>query len=80
MCQKKAYYCELCLPQKKEAENSDRHSPQQLLFPFDDPISVYVCDKCSAVFHRKCWMKKVMSSCPRCTRRKQRSLEQESEN
>lgn len=81
-CQKKGFYCELCPPRKKK-EESDNHPEQQLddiLFPFDDAMSVFVCDKCSAVFHRECWMKKVMSSCPRCNRRKQRSLLQESIN
>ncbi|XP_034255845.1 differentially expressed in FDCP 8 homolog isoform X2 [Thrips palmi] len=78
VCQKKGYYCELCPPRKKEdGDRPKQQFDEDILFPFDDAISVFVCDKCSAVFHRECWMKKVMSSCPRCNRRKERSLLQE---
>lgn len=65
MCKGKGYFCELCSPQKQRDD-------YDILFPFDDAVSVFVCTKCSAVFHRDCWMKKNLSTCPRCERLQER--------
>lgn len=81
MCKKKGYFCELCLPKKNDDERknySQKPQDQDIIFPFDDVKLVYVCAKCSAVFHRDCWIEKRLGACPRCDRlEERRSLLQE---
>lgn len=78
VCKEKGYFCELCPPRKKtdkvddEDARSEKQCCDEILFPFDDVVSVYVCTKCSAVFHRECWSKKDLRSCPRCERLQER--------
>lgn len=82
-CKEKGYYCELCLPPKKQSEENNesvdlREKSNEILFSFDDPMYVFVCGKCTAVFHRDCWVRKGnLVSCPRCERQLKRSLLQE---
>ncbi|KAJ1525302.1 hypothetical protein ONE63_010124 [Megalurothrips usitatus] len=81
VCKQKGYYCELCPPRKKHEEEGAEHQKQRrdvILFAFDDDKLVFVCSKCSAVFHRECWMRKTSGACPRCDRLQERqSLLQE---
>lgn len=52
ICLAKAYYCEIC-------------SNREIIFPFDD--AAVPCDKCNAIYHRVCWIRR-NSICPKCIR------------
>lgn len=56
LCTGRGYLCEIC-------------NNIEVLFPFDD--GAVHCKKCSAVYHRACWLRK-NQKCPKCTRMENR--------
>lgn len=52
------YLCEIC-------------SNNEVIFPYDD--AAVRCTKCSAIFHRACWIRK-SNKCPKCIRIEERKL------
>ncbi|CAB3402080.1 unnamed protein product [Caenorhabditis bovis] len=60
-CYGNGFYCELC-DESSELKN-------KVLFPFTE--NTRTCQKCLAVFHKKCFERKSFN-CPRCDRRRKR--------
>jgi run domain Beclin-1 interacting cysteine-rich containing protein len=64
ICQAKGFFCEIC---KKRND---------ILYPFDDIKTIGQCDRCSNIYHRRCW-DNIEHDCPKCYRLIQRKHEQE---
>jgi hypothetical protein len=64
ICREKGFICEIC---KKRTD---------ILYPFDDQKIIGQCDRCSNIYHRRCW-DKIDHDCPKCYRIIQRKHEQE---
>ncbi|CAD6187637.1 unnamed protein product [Caenorhabditis auriculariae] len=68
-CKGNGFFCELCEKGSPEGE--------KVLYPFTEDTRM--CKDCLAVFHRRCFEKRSMQ-CPRCERRKRRSVPLEATN
>jgi run domain Beclin-1 interacting cysteine-rich containing protein len=63
VCNGKGFTCEICKKRK------------DILYPFDETKSIGQCERCSNIYHKKCW-DNIDHDCPKCYRLIQRKHEQ----